>query len=491
MPIIKAPISDVQHAAWQRGGLSWILYPHQRPIYKKIREVIDSQDIDANSYVLDISRQFGKSFCMFLVAVEECLRSPYVTVVYIAPLKKQVVEIVTENTFRKLFATAPKHCIPVFKDSELQFQNGSRIRLAGTDNKNYDGLRGGAAHLILLDEGGFMSDLSTGVLPTVLPMTKTTGGKIIFASTPPEALDHDFYEILREHDESGNISTFTILDDKSLTQRQFDTIVSACKGQDTTLFKREYLCQRIAESSMQVIPELGQTQAAKCIYNEDPQKDPLFKFYKKYIIVDWGGRDLNAIIFAYYDYRKKIVIVQDQLSLQGEDISAGRIATEIKNMRDKLWTYEQQFDESNNQRVSYICDSNNIIVQNEMVVKHSLPFRSTTKENLIDQMVQKVRDWAYDERIVFCPAAEFTLKSLSSAHWDRARSKFARSKTYGHYDHTACIVYLIRNIDERTDPIPRMLNVDPYNMHIDANFKKDDLQGIQAIFGARKGLSFK
>jgi len=255
--VIQSTKQDVYQELIRRGKLSWILYPHQRPIYDKIQEVLTSIETTDNSHVLDISRQFGKSFTMFLVAVEFCLAKPYQTVVYVAPLKKQVIEIVTESTFRTIFQYAPKELIPTLKDSELSFPNGSRIRLAGTDNHNYESLRGGAAHLILLDEAGFMSNLLNGVIPTVLPMLKTTQGKILYASTPPETLDHDYYEVLREHDESGNISTFTIHDDKSLTQRQLDTIISACKGADTTLFKREYECQRIAESSQQVIPELN------------------------------------------------------------------------------------------------------------------------------------------------------------------------------------------------------------------------------------------
>jgi hypothetical protein len=55
--------------------------------------------------------------------------------------------------------------------------------------------------------------------------------------------------------------------------------------------------------------------------------------------------------------------------------------------------------------------SNNIIVQTEMIRKFNLPFVSTTKANLIDQMVQRVRDWVWDDRIYFRPDAEFTLKS--------------------------------------------------------------------------------
>lgn len=447
---IHATKDEVYRELFKRGKLSFILYPHQRPIYDKIQSVLTSTTTTDNSHVLNISRQFGKSLTMFMVAVEFCLAKPFQTVVYVAPLKKQVIEIVTENTYRVIFQYATKAQLPTLKDSELVFANGSRIRLAGTDNHNYESLRGGSAHLILLDEAGFMSNLNSGVIPTVLPMLKTTGGKIIYASTPPETLDHDYYEVLREHDESGNISTFTIHDDKSLTQRQLDTIIAACKGADTTLFKREYLCERIAETSQQVLPELSFAKAAELrLPNESYKTDPLHCYWHKYVIADWGGKDFTAILFAHYNYQTKKVVIEDQLNLTGSKISSARIAQEIKDKTFELWP-----DPMFRKNIHYWCDSNNVLIQNDMNVTHGLPFISTSKDRLAEQMVQKVRDWIYDSRILFAPKAEFTLNSCMSGWWSKGKDKFATSKIYGHYDHLAATVYLIRNIDVDSNPLP-------------------------------------
>lgn len=454
METVQVTLNDVHAELWNRGVLLWLLYEHQKPIYTKIREVIASDEIFDNSYVIDCARQFGKSFIMFLIAVEECLRKPYTTIAYVAPLKSQVIEIVTEKTFRTIFETAPKDLIPKLDGSELVFKNGSRIRLAGTDNKNYANLRGGHAHQIFLDEAGFMSDLSDGVLPSVTPMLKTTGGKIIFASTPPENLDHDYYNTLREHEESNQISTFTIWHDKTLTQKQLEKIIHDCKGRDTTMFKREYECQRIADTSKQVVPQLTRDVADKILLpNEDYLLDPLYFYWKKYIVADWGGRDKTAILFAHYNYRTKKLVVEDHLDLNGSEVTPKVIATRIKE-KTKRW-------EDNNHKTYYICDSNNIIIQNSMINDYKLPFVSTSKSNLKSQMVEKVKTWVYDDRLEFGPLAEFALKSAMSAHWDKSQDKFATSKIFGHYDHTAALVYLIRNVDEFQDPIPATIGYDP------------------------------
>ena len=482
---ISTTKDEVFKELFRRGKLSFILYPHQRPIYNKIQEVLGSDEVYDNSHVLNISRQFGKSFTMLLVAVEFCMAKPFQTVVYVAPIKKQVVEIVTENTYRVIFGHASKQQLPTLKDSELVFSNGSRIRLAGTDNHNYESLRGGSAHLVILDEAGFMSNLTTGVIPTVLPMLKTTGGKIIYASTPPETLDHDYYEVLREHDENGNISTFTINDDKSLTQRQLDTIISACKGADTTLFKREYLCERIAESSQQVLPELTIEVAAKLRINETYKQDDLLQYWDKYVIADWGGKDHTAILFAHYNYHTKKVVVEDQLNLTGSKISSKRIAEEIKKKIKELWP-----DPTYRSKMHYWCDSNNVLIQNDMNVEHGLPFVSTSKDRLAEQMVQKVRDWIFDERIQFAPAAEFTLLSCMSGWWSKGKDKFAQSKIYGHYDHLAATVYLIRNVNTTNNSLPRLLGIsNTHDTFVDPNYNQNHTSvtnSLKQIFTRRR-----
>lgn len=472
---MKVNKSEVYKELWYRGQLSWLLYPHQRPIYNKIRDVLSSDDPNMTSYVVDCSRQFGKSFTMFTIAVEECLRNPNVTQVYIAPLKSQAMEIINGRTYGTVFETCPKDLLPVLKDSALIFPNGSRIRIAGTDNHNYENLRGGAAHNIFLDEGGFMSNLEDGVLPTVEPMTKTTGGKVIYSSTPPENLDHDYYEVLRYHEEAELISTFTIWDDRTLTEKQLEKIIQQCKGKDTVKFQREFECKRIADTSKQVVPNFT---ASRVQINEHFLKDPFYKYWHKYVVADWGGRDKTAVIFAHYNFKTRKVVIEDHIDLDGEKIVPAIIASKIK---EKLtnWT------ESEN--IYYICDSNNPLVQQEMNLTYRIPFIPTSKGRL-DGMVDKLKDWEYSDRIEFGLDAEFVAKSLASAHWNKSRDEFARSKIFGHYDHTAALVYLIRNIDEMNDPVPRLYGLDPNVHHINPWHGQDMAQtrAMNAIFGAKR-----
>lgn len=488
MAKIQAKKADVVNTLWQRGSLSWLLYKHQLPIYYKIREVLKSDDPNLNSYVIDCARQFGKSFIMFLIAVENCLQIPNSTVVYVGPLKSQVNEIINGNTFNVIFGTCPQDLTPKYDGTTLQFKNGSRIRLAGTDNKNYSNLRGGAAHLVLLDEAGFMNDLEIGVLPTVEPMTKTTGGKVIFASTPPDTLDHDYIQILRDHEENNLISTYTIWDDTSLTEQQLQKIINQCRGKETTKFKREYECQRIIETSVQVIPELTEFLAKKLTIDTKYKEDNLFQYWKKYVVIDTGIRDKTAAIFGHYNFHTKKVVMESMLDLQGSEYNTSRLAEMIKVRVSDLWPNIRE------DQIRYIADNNNLIVINDLNIIYKIPFIPTTKGRL-DEMVQKVRDWIYDERILFAPDAMEILNCSRFAIWAKSRSEFSRSAKYGHYDALAALVYLIRNVEEYHNPIPDLLGYNSFTQfiepgHIESLAKnRNELSSI--FFNPRKGLSYK
>lgn len=466
--LIQTNKKEVRDELWRRGLLAkMLLRPHQRLIYDKIRQILVSKQPHENSYVIDCSRQYGKSFIMFLIAVEECLRTPKKTIVYVGPLKSQVNEIIEGNTFGVVFRSCPAELIPKHDGSTLAFSNGSRIRLAGTDSKNYLNLRGGAAHLILLDEAGFMSDLETGVLPTVEPMLKTTGGKVIYASTPPEYLDHDYINILREHDEKGLISTFTIEDDKSVTSAELEAIISRCRGRDSTKFRREYLCQRVAETSRQVIPEMNKemVELTKITHEEYEIYNEFQLYWQKYIVLDTGLKDLSAAIFGHYNSRLGKLIVEAEVHLSGDDYRTDKLAELIKETRDELWPAHH--------KVRYIADCNNPIVNRDLTVLYELPFEPTSKGTL-QEMVQEVRNWIYAGRILFLPEAELVQKSAHYAHWDKSRTGFGHSTTLGHFDHLAALIYLVRNVDWRNDSIPILHNVNPHTHWVYGLEKRTD-----------------
>ena len=99
----------------------------------------------------------------------------------------------------------PLELRPVYKTqgNVWLFPNGSRINIAGTDGKNYNKLRGGNAHLCIVDEAGFCSDLKHIINSILIPLTTITKGRIVLSSTTPTEPDHEFNEYMEYAELNG------------------------------------------------------------------------------------------------------------------------------------------------------------------------------------------------------------------------------------------------------------------------------------------------
>lgn len=91
-----------------------------------------------------ISRQTGKSYTLALLSVETCLRKKDAVVKFVTPKLKMVKNILNKN-MKVILQDCPPELMPEWKESEKvwRFPNGSEIQAAGSDNQNYDSIRGG------------------------------------------------------------------------------------------------------------------------------------------------------------------------------------------------------------------------------------------------------------------------------------------------------------------------------------------------------------
>ena len=58
---------------------------------------------------------------------------------------------------------------------------------------------------------------------------------------------------------------------------------------------------------------------------------------------------------------------------------------------------------------------------------------------------------------------------------------FGRSKKYGHYDHLAALVYLVRGIDTNTNPIPKLYKINEDTHWINPEMKQDLSQNARTL----------
>jgi hypothetical protein len=471
-----------------RGSLKFLLRRSQYPIYEAIWDCLEDSNPEHTSHVVNCARQFGKSFTEFVIATEVCLGKESMTTLFVAPYKDQALEILTGKTYFTIFETCPASLKPKLDGATVVFPNASRIRLGGTDNRNYEYLRGGAADLLILDEAGFMSNLDTGVLPALQPMLTTTRGKTIFSSTPPPNLDHHYVNLFRQHAENGYVSTFTIFDNTALTPEDLIiayTTTGCTRNADgtwklSTRFRREFMAEMVMEGTILIAKDWVDE------FCHVPEENEYHQFHHRYVSMDPGVTDFNATLFGYYDHINRHLHISRELTHSGQTLDTDLLASDITRITSELWPGIKPY--------RYIADNNNLHLIQDLKRLHDLPFVGTTKTTLETRkssqdegMVNKLNTWLREGRISVDPSCEMLLGCLKHGIWKEDRENvrsFSHSKKFGHYDHLAALIYMVRNVDVNTNPVPANYRFNPQSMFKPPETYASKPQNLRTLAGA-------
>lgn len=435
---------------WELGNLSWKLKGKQINIYNDIKNAV--YDV---SCIL-VSRRFGKSFTNCLVAVEECLKTDNAIVKYACP-KQRMVTTIIKPIMREILRDCPEHLKPEWKsqDKVYAFPNGSEIQVAGTDNGNAESLRGGYAQLLICDEAGFMDDLDYVVNSILLPTTDTTDGKLILTSTPNyKDPQHEFHEsFVFPLEAEDRLIKYTLYDSPMVDDKKRAKIIARYPGGvENPKFRCEYLCEIPRETEFTVIPEFLKKKEEVVV--GDYEFPP---FYDCYVAADVGFRDLTAVLFAYYDFRRAKLVVVDEIIMNGPEMTTEALAEEIKK-REHL----RFFDKDNNIPVApYVrVMDNDLKLINDLSRLHNIHFLATAKDNK-EAQVNEVRMWVHQNKIEIHERCKHLIYHLSGAQWDKSRKAFAHMKDTpnkeiagGHADALDALIYMIRNINTGKNPYP-------------------------------------
>lgn len=484
-------IREARDILWEAGILHWKLDGCQKKLYDFYMGNLNK------TIVVNASRRLGKSYFLITIALEMCIQKPGTIIKYIQPTREMIRDNLNPD-FELMLEDCPLHIRPQWKGqgNVWIFPNGSRINVAGTDGKNYNKLRGGNADLCIVDEAGFCSDLKHIINSILIPLTTITKGRIILSSTTPTEPDHEFNEYMDYAEMNENLIRKTIYDaiedqkndlKPRLTNEIIDGIIAAIPGGVASdAFRCEYLCIKISNSDSSVLPEFTAEVQKDCVV-EWPR--PLF--CDRYTAMDIGFVDLNFVIFAYWDYDNAVLVIEDEIVMNGPSSTTKILAEEIKKKEKELWTNRitKEF-QSPYMRVS----DNNLIVINDMAMDHGLYFQATEKHDKLTYM-SHLREMIRSRQIVINPRCKRLITHMKGASWDKQKKDFKRSPDNGHYDGVAALLYLSRNIDKTRNPYPagyRYSQLGPsHNVFIrEQEIKPQDsekrMAEIKKMFGERK-----
>ncbi len=465
---LKAAPKDLDvKECWKRGDLSYKL----RPVQKKMAAMLQKKR--SLKKLLNCSRRIGKSFTALVCSSETLLQEKNQAIRFGAPTQKSLRKII-HPLMMEICKDAPEDCRPVWKSQDgLYFfpSTGSELHISACNNGHEEDLRGTAARRCVLDEAQLIKNLKYVIEDILMPQLLTTGGDLWILGTPPKTPAHDFVEYAQILKEKGDYAEYTI-DESGYDKSIIEQFCGEAGGRESTTFKREYLCQFVVDSNFSIIPEW------KPAFVQEYKRDEFYKFYLRYEGMDIGVRDLTAVLFGTYDFRRATLYIEDEFIINGPKMTTNLISSGVSEKERNLWG-----NLSVHQR---IADNNNLILLQDLSLVHQLHFSPTSKDTL-EAMVNNLRLWVSAGRVVVNPKCTQTLGGLQYGVWDDKRKDFETSTVFGHFDALAALIYLVRNIDTITNPIPFNYGLDPEKQFIQIKEPLTQTEKmIKNIFGNRR-----
>lgn len=438
-----------------------------------------------------LSRQTGKSYCLAILALMECIQKPNSIVKLLTDTKLHV-QTIFEPIFREILEDCPEDMRPNYIPTKFiyEFANGSQIQMAGTDAGNAERLRGQKSTLILVDEAGSCTRLNYNVLSILLPTTTHTGGKLILASTPPEEPDHDFVGFIEQADQENCLTRKTLFDNPLLTDAEKENIVSRFPGgRNNSQFRREYMVELIRDERRTVIPEFDDDVIAQVV--RDYPKPP---FYTPYVSMDLGFKDLTVVLLGYYDFKNDKIVIEEEICVKGSDLKLDKLGQDILDREQRLWLNIY----SNEQIVPEVrvSDVDLIVIQEINRQSHGrLNFQPVKKEPGYKlPLINQLRIMLPSNKIIISPNCPVLIRHLKNARWKDASAKddFARSPDDGHYDAVDALLYFVKSVSYTKNPYPSNYGGNDNQFHNNGGFgykqteKKTPIAIYESIFGIKK-----
>jgi len=423
---------------WKRNVLSFKHHAGQQVIDEAYRKVT------GKLFVANCSRRFGKTFWV----VTECLRVARsrnrarvkVATAFLTDLEEFIIP-----AFESVLDDCPDALRPrwIATKKKYIFGNGSEIQLIGLDRKPNGG-RGNYCDLYIFDEAAYIKNVSYIYSSVVIPMTMyRKGARVIMISTPPKSPDHDFKDFCIKAQRENAYVKLDIFDNPMVSPEMIEEYKAECLTETDWL--REYLCEFATDETLAIIPEMKNLNYAFMTRAEN------YQHYHKYVSMDLGVRDLNVTLFGYYDFDRAKICIEKEHVISGPKMTTPLLHFELSQIEQELWQGKEPYKR--------VADNNNPLLLLDLGSIHNMFFHSTSKDEL-HAMINKLRTWVKLGRIEIDESCRYLIDSLKYGIWNEQRSEFARSKTLGHFDAIAAIMYLVRNIDEQTNPIPLKLGFD-------------------------------
>lgn len=451
---------------------------------------------ETNLYLTSQGLVTHNTYFLCILALEQCLKRPKSTVKFFQPEKGQIKQIVIPM-MSEIMKDCPTELLPKYEAaaSTYRFPNGSVIQLGGTDKGNHEKLRGGDAHLCLIDEAGFLKAPLGYIVQSILgPTTMRTFGQIVLSSSTPTNPDHDFVRYMERH--RINDSLFSVTSKEAVEEHDkvgdmrftwdmyYNLVEQYPLGENDPEFRRECLNELIIDGTSAIIPEFNNEIEKECVVEW-----AMPPYCDRYVSMDVGFRDLTVVLFGFYDFQHDCIIVQDEIVMNGPEMTTDVLAGKIFQKEAELWTNKL----TNEVMDPYkrVSDNTNLTLLNDFNRNYGLNFVTTDKKDK-EAHINNLRTRIANYQVYINPRCKTLINHLKFGTWNKQRSSFARSSDAGHYDAIDALIYLVRNIEFGKNPYPRNYRLgflgpsDNVFIRPGREEPQTDYEGLKRLFTVKK-----
>lgn len=456
---------------WRAADLEFLCREGaQLRLYNWLDSQAEENPESVSPFVLKCHRRMGKSFMTLLRRVRRCLKYPGQRCVFGAPTYEQVEAIAIPN-LAIILQTKPVDIGYRRSGSSHYFFNPvwgpgaqeSCLDIVGVNYRKGDLLRGAFADEVTIDECRECEHLKH-VVEHVL-IYQFAGRKfpvLELISTMPATPDHEFEQyFVPEANRRGRYVSVPTTDNPGWTQRDDNMLAnSIVGGRESISWKREALCESLADEEDLIIPEFALLEKSKGYAKSfgplvvDSWQRPTHWFPET--CLDTGWNDWNAAVFGYVDFPKAVLVIEDELVVRYK--STGEIAQKIFEKEKQLWATGNagQKNEPTNwlgsfrpRRIGDLTDQ----AREDLFQDHKLSIMQAEKWDRTEA-INSLRTTIIEGKLKIHSRCKQLLYQLRSGIWNKNRTQFERSKTIGHCDALAALVYLHRHARWRNNPIP-------------------------------------
>lgn len=487
------PREAVIRQSWLRGMLDYKFHQGQ----KDLKQAFLKKSL-GQIFVNECARQFGKTYFWAAVALETAFSIPKARIKFGTAFLTDLTEFVLP-AFDAVLEDCPEDLLPVYKAAKSKFilpHNGSEIKLVGLDLKP-NGMRGNVIDLIIIDESGFTNRLQYLYKSVIIPATTHRPNcRVALSSSTPKEEDHEFFEFVEKAEYEGAYIKKTIHDNPMIDETTKVRLIYELGGEDSEEWQREYLCKRIRNKDLTIVPEWSDN------FVQNIPKDEYYPFYHKYVTMDLGvSRHKTAVLFGYYDFLKAKLIIEDEWIINGPELTTDQIDVEIKVkelalysgiQRPKRPTFKEQMEavdylwaRENPNVYRRTSDTNNPLLLQDLSHLHKIHF-SPAKKGSLEEMTNALRILCRNGKLIVKPNCKETIGCLKYGKWNKHRNEFAESKVYGHFDALASLIYKVRTLDMGVNPIPRTFNLDQNNqILLNRRQESENTRELRLAFGLK------